>query len=187
MTPRPGPAPSSAASSAMASSAFCRSVRDSMVAACPHRRQPIRQFLQRLPRNPRELFRRLPTHPNRNRQQKDEGGTDRSAGLRPASRAQRAKHTPLLPHIAPPAWNAGFSRHSPPPAGGPRIAPPPHRTPGLERRSPDRHRGAPRRARRDATENLWLLPRRDAPERNWRPRLGAPASGRHRARARSPR
>ena len=40
----------------------------------PHRRQPIRQLLQRLPRNPRELFRRFPGLPER----RPPGGTTKA-------------------------------------------------------------------------------------------------------------
>ena len=181
----------------------------------PHRRQPILQFLQRLPRNPGELLGRLARHPDRNRHQDREG---------PDGDAQ----------MAPPAWNAGFSRHSPPPAGGARIATPPHGTPGLERSGFSRHMPAcrpgpsrvwqtrpdartqePRNPRLAASPrgtpgleppvsrparaalraahvvtppgNRRLQPRRGADQRRWRPRLGAPASGRHRAQARNPR
>ena len=80
--------------------------------------------------------------------------------FRPARGPQARKARLAPPPMAPPAWNAGFSRHSPPPAGGVTYASSPRpreRTnhqpsdrrdsaPGLERRSPDRHarRSAPR-------------------------------------------
>ena len=139
----------------------------------PHRRQPIRQLLQRLPRNPRKLLGR----PQRDRHKNNEGPTRKSstpppagtAGLQTGTRGapRRARRNSTQPHAAhlpegrqastaPQAWNAGFSRHSPPPAGEVAYVCSP--------RSRERRNHQPPR------------PPAQHP-------LGAPASGRHRPRS----
>ena len=162
----------------------------------PHRRQPIRQFLQRLPRNPGELLGRLPGPPEArtaaHQQRKAKAatiGAPASGRHRARSRSarRRAGRTPAPPHGAP-GWDRRSSdRH----AGRrpakrvfaalPRMAPPAWNA-GLQTGT----RGARRRARREPHPETGLQPRRGADQGRWRPRLGAPASGRHRAKARNP-
>ena len=169
----------------------------------PYCREPVRERLKRLPRNPRELFGRFPGLPNRARQQNKDGSgrnpgpsprwrrrlgtptSGRHAGRRPAERVS------LLPRKAPPAWNAPVfvmaCRLGPPvfrPARGPqarraRLAAPPHGAAGLERSG--LRDGVPA-----GTAGLQTGTRAAGPQSAsrcspaWRPRLGTPTSGRHR-------
>ena len=136
----------------------------------PDRRQPVRQFLKRLPGNPRERLGRAGLRRgagSRNRQEEGEGSGGVKHARREAPRWRRRLGTPTS------------GRHSPPKAGGARIATRPDSAAGLERRPPV---GIARTAR----ETHHTRPHRSGTPPQWRCRLGTPTSGRHRAGARNP-